>query len=114
MGADSTPTAAPTARPAPSNGPSYDADIAAMLGMLAHIDDTLLPHLEMLVSQARAAGNGPAVLAALNTAMDQVTTARDQVQQALQVVCKANEKVHQAYADAANQAATAKSYFLDG
>lgn len=106
-----SPAAAPSAAGAGAGEvPSYDGDIAAMSAMVAHLDGTLLPHLDLLAAQAQRAGNGAGVLAALATATERVNLARDAAQAALAQVRHANEAVRHAYADAADEAAKDKHY----
>ena len=93
---------------------TYDGDIAAMQAQIAHTDETVLPHLEMLRSQAEAAENGPGVLAAIDQASESAAAARDAAQAALDAVRTANESVRTAYADSGNEAAKQKSYFQGG
>ncbi|MGI5119305.1 hypothetical protein ACQEU5_07140 [Marinactinospora thermotolerans] len=90
--------------------PNYDGDIAAMNAQVSYIDQTVLPHLEMLAAQAKRAGNGEAVLASIASAQESVNTARSSAATAVAAVRAANEAVRRAYADAADQAAKEKSY----
>jgi hypothetical protein len=90
--------------------PSYDGDIAAMNAQISYVNETVLPHLEMLAAQAKRAGNGESVLASIASAQEAVNTARAQAETAVAAVRAANEAVRRAYADAADQAAKEKTY----
>lgn len=99
---------------APSSGGeggSYAQDVAMMRAEIDHIDSTVLPHYELLISQAEKAGNGPATVQALRAGLESARTARGEAASALEAVQATSEPVQQAYDDAGGEAATDKSYY---
>lgn len=96
---------------ASSGGASYASDVAMMRAEVSYTDSTVIPHLELLVSQAETAGNGPKTIQAVRAALDAARTALGTSQDAIRDVQATSEPVQNAYDDAGGEAAKSKAYF---
>ncbi|MFE9247045.1 hypothetical protein [Nocardiopsis sp. NPDC006938] len=90
---------------------TYATDIAMMRSEADYTRGTVIPHVELLISQAELAGNGPKTMTALRAALEAARTALGASEDAIAQVSGTNEPVQAAYDDAAQEAATDPAYF---
>lgn len=94
-----------------SGGASYASDIAMMRAEADYTSTTVIPHYELLISQARLAGNGPKTIQALQAGLEAARTSLGALQDAIAQVQATSEPVQNAYDDAGGEAAKSKTYF---
>lgn len=94
-----------------SGGASYASDIAMLRAEADYTSTTVMPHYELLISQARLAGNGPKTIQALQAGLEAARTSLGALQDAIAQVQATSEPVQNAYDDAGGEAAKSKTYF---
>jgi hypothetical protein len=94
-----------------SGGASYASDIAMMRAESDYTETTIMPHYELLISQAQSAGNGPKTVQALQAGLEAARASLGALQDAIRDVQSTSEPVQAAYDDAGGEAAKSKAYF---
>lgn len=108
MSEENTTTAAPDAPVV--DMPSYDEHQEAMKAHTKFLDSILLPHFESLISAAQHQGMSGELTASLGEGKEQLTTARNAVDDARTALTALNQAVADAHNDAPD-AATNKDYY---
>ncbi|PWV44562.1 hypothetical protein [Nocardiopsis sp. L17-MgMaSL7] len=90
---------------------SYGSDIAMMSEEVEYTENTVIPHYELLISQAEKAGNGPKTMQALRAGLEAARTAVGASREAIAKVSTTNEPVRQAQDESAGEAALDPDYF---
>ncbi|MFJ9558356.1 hypothetical protein ACIRPH_31500 [Nocardiopsis sp. NPDC101807] len=94
-----------------SDGGSYASDIAMMRQEAEYTETQVIPHLELLISQAERVGNGPATIQAVRAGLDAARQALGSARDAIAQVQATSEPVQAAYDNTGGEAAKSKEYF---